>query len=254
MREVKALAKLDHQNIVRYFNAWLECPPKGWQEEHDQQWITKLKLSSSGFLSEITHITTEVNDSVCIDVSQTDTSSVDSVCEIFELNNVQTNDDSFVVFERSTSNNQYDNDAIYINDCSADKSDVSFSSNAIEKKLMNIKMYSINDTNSESIMFEESNNDDDTAKKNGKRKRQQSLSLNLKNKFDDYKTEESPKMFLYIQMQLCQRFSLRKWLKQHTSARDPLWVLNIFQQIVDAVEYVHLQGLIHRDLKVMQKK
>ena len=31
MREVKILAKLDHKNIVRYFNTWLERPPPGWQ-------------------------------------------------------------------------------------------------------------------------------------------------------------------------------------------------------------------------------
>lgn len=39
MREVKALAKLEHGNIVRYFNSWVEQPPPGWQEQHDNDWI-----------------------------------------------------------------------------------------------------------------------------------------------------------------------------------------------------------------------
>ncbi|KAJ8949152.1 hypothetical protein NQ318_012900 [Aromia moschata] len=39
MREVKALAKLDHKNIVRYFCSWVEHPPLGWQKDHDQKWI-----------------------------------------------------------------------------------------------------------------------------------------------------------------------------------------------------------------------
>ncbi len=29
MREVRFLAKLDHKNIVRYFNTWIEKPPQG---------------------------------------------------------------------------------------------------------------------------------------------------------------------------------------------------------------------------------
>lgn len=37
MREVKALAKLEHPGIIRYFNAWQESPPEGWQEEMDQR-------------------------------------------------------------------------------------------------------------------------------------------------------------------------------------------------------------------------
>lgn len=36
MREVKVLAKLEHVGIVRFFHAWVESPPPGWQEERDQ--------------------------------------------------------------------------------------------------------------------------------------------------------------------------------------------------------------------------
>lgn len=39
MREVRALAKLDHHHIVRYFNSWMECPPPGWQRAQDLQCI-----------------------------------------------------------------------------------------------------------------------------------------------------------------------------------------------------------------------
>lgn len=39
MREVRALAKMDHHHIVRYFNAWMECPPPGWQQEQDRHFV-----------------------------------------------------------------------------------------------------------------------------------------------------------------------------------------------------------------------
>ncbi|XP_029032287.1 eukaryotic translation initiation factor 2-alpha kinase isoform X1 [Osmia bicornis bicornis] len=234
MREVKALAKLDHQNIVRYFNAWLECPPAGWQEKHDPQWMNKLMSPNSEFTADITPSNTKINNSVCINVTQTDQSSVDSACEAYEINRIDSNEDSFIIFEKphSVGSNE---DIINIRNCSSGSSNTSISNNIVGKELP-----TTND--SESIVFEDT--ESKRSEKENKRKRQASFSLNL-NKSNSCK---SPKMFLYIQMQLCQRLSLREWLKIQ-STRDYRRVLNIFQQIVDAVEYVHLQGLIHRDLK-----
>jgi hypothetical protein len=61
---------------------------------------------------------------------------------------------------------------------------------------------------------------------------------------------KASRMYLFIQMQLCRRESLREWLRDNVSSRSIYVVLPMFEQIVQAVEYVHLQGLIHRDLKV----
>ena len=57
------------------------------------------------------------------------------------------------------------------------------------------------------------------------------------------------RMYLFIQMQLCRRESLKEWLRDMPPTSTDT-VLQMFDQIVQAVEYVHLQGLIHRDLKV----
>ncbi|XP_076248743.1 eukaryotic translation initiation factor 2-alpha kinase isoform X2 [Calliopsis andreniformis] len=238
MREVKALAKLDHQNIVRYFNAWLECPPAGWQEKHDPQWINKLTLPSAGFTSDIIPSETKLNNSVCISVSQTDQSSVESACEAYNaLNRRDSDGDSFIIFEKSHSENANEN-VIDISNCSTESSNLSCSNGE------NDKIPEVTDSmGTESIVFEDTSSKH--SENENKRKRQKSFSLDLNNKSN---VRKSPKMFLYIQMQLCQRLSLREWLKNQ-SARDYRRVLIIFHQIVEAVEYVHLQGLIHRDLK-----
>lgn len=73
-------------------------------------------------------------------------------------------------------------------------------------------------------------------------------TLQLSTGFD---STQFQKVYLYIQMQLCQRHSLRDWL-MNNKKRDYSQVLSIFEQILQAVEHVHLHGLIHRDLKVQQ--
>lgn len=203
MREVKALAKLDHHNIVRYFSAWVECPPSGWQEEHDNRWSNHQEFPTTNNFT-TTESNSNVDNSVRIDVPDEDDDddppSVDSAKDAFELNdNIE---DSFIQFEIPS-----DEEGQEVEETSAKTTGTSLDASS----------------------------------------RKSQLSLNFRKRKD---SKPEAKMFLYIQMQLCQKLSLREWLKNETLVRDTPKIIAIFQQIVDAVHYVHLQGLIHRDLKV----
>ncbi|XP_030374103.1 eukaryotic translation initiation factor 2-alpha kinase [Scaptodrosophila lebanonensis] len=67
--------------------------------------------------------------------------------------------------------------------------------------------------------------------------------------FSGNSVSKPSKVYLYIQMQLCRKESLRDWLRDNTTDARSSHIAHIFHQIVDAVDYVHVKGLIHRDLK-----
>ncbi|XP_060871266.1 eukaryotic translation initiation factor 2-alpha kinase 3-like isoform X2 [Metopolophium dirhodum] len=66
---------------------------------------------------------------------------------------------------------------------------------------------------------------------------------------DSHSERKATKQYLYIQMELCQKYSLRERLKTGTLHKNMMDILNIFFQIIEGVEYIHLQEFIHRDLK-----
>lgn len=96
---------------------------------------------------------------------------------------------------------------------------------------------------------ETATSDHERKKINWKRPGRRSHSLNFTSK-EEVVPQESTPMYLYIQMQLCRKESLKDWLVENRQ-RNPITILQMFKQIVCAVEYVHLRGLIHRDLKVI---
>ncbi|XP_048863713.1 uncharacterized protein LOC125738600 [Brienomyrus brachyistius] len=56
--------------------------------------------------------------------------------------------------------------------------------------------------------------------------------------------------YLYIQMELC-KSDLKMWIDEHNESQKSRRVnaLDIAQQVVNGVEYIHKEGFIHRDLK-----
>jgi len=58
-----------------------------------------------------------------------------------------------------------------------------------------------------------------------------------------------PPTCLFIQTQLCREHTLRHWLMDNIRNRLRKNMLNYFDQIMEAVVYIHEQGLVHRDLK-----
>lgn len=212
MREVKALAKLDHHNIVRYFNAWTECPPTGWQEEQDSTW----DVCNSDMCS-TTEATSNQNSSVPLRHKK---SSV--------FLNVDTTDDNDVsdIFSNHLESKRNDiSDSYIVFDAGSERG---------EESLVTV--------NSEK---ESSIKSSDKVSQYQKPTRPTSLAIDHQSSLPSYSPN---KVYLYIQMQLCQRQSLKDWLTVNKD-RDYCYVLKIFEQILQAVEYVHLRGMIHRDLK-----
>ncbi|XP_057656757.1 eukaryotic translation initiation factor 2-alpha kinase [Diorhabda carinulata] len=218
MREVKALAKLEHQNIVRYFCSWVESPPLAWQQEYDRKWLgDKLNESSMNNTAE-----SKVRrcKSISISIDEISSSNFDpDLCNIVTSNN-DDDADSFIVFENEHDSKNNSNSIIDVlsqKEVSMQRtnevSHAGHPTKKIDRKVLESKHHSWNASQKKLITF---NND--------------------------------PPVFLYIQMQLCKKESLKEWLTDHQE-RDYNFVIDIFSQILDAVEYVHLRGLIHRDLK-----
>ncbi|XP_060043342.1 eukaryotic translation initiation factor 2-alpha kinase 3 isoform X1 [Erinaceus europaeus] len=301
MREVKALAKLEHPGIVRYFNAWLETPPEKWQEKMDEIWLkdesTDWPLSSPSPMDapsvkirrmypfstkehiEIIAPSPRRSRSFSVGISCDQTSSSESQFSPLEFSGTEPGDGSESV------------DAIChlqdscLTDCDAEDGTVDGNDEGHSFELCPSETSHVRsrERTSSSIVFEDSGCDNASSKELKTNRlqigshyahqlsafkhsssqssseptlsisppRPTTLSLDLTKNTAEKHQPGSPKVYLYIQMQLCRKENLKDWLNSRCTIeeRERSVCLNIFLQIAEAVEFLHSKGLMHRDLK-----
>ena len=278
MREVKTLANCEHKNIVRYFHAWVEQPPKGWQELNDKQLLTRDILSTSITIdspspteeSKAFVVQDEVskfkrsfghsNNSWLVNLQKK------NLLEDFKKRRTASFDDSssFIEFKADTNDlDELKDDEV--NSESSESFDIEFKEPtrtsmsesfgiAFVEQTRNSASESSSNEQSHVISIRETEEESFSHSQVKGHRRQMSLDLPS---ISDAKLKKpnvvtgiaTNKMYLYIQMQLCMKNSLKDWLQVNDLQTRNGKTFDIWNQIIEAVHYVHLKGLIHRDLK-----
>uniref|UniRef100_A0A7N5JVK7 Eukaryotic translation initiation factor 2-alpha kinase 3 n=1 Tax=Ailuropoda melanoleuca TaxID=9646 RepID=A0A7N5JVK7_AILME len=302
MREVKALAKLDHPGIVRYFNAWLEAPPEKWQEKMDEIWLkdesTDWPLSSpspmdapSVKIRRMDPFSTKEHIEIIAPSSQRRSFSVGISC-----GQTSSSESQFSPLEFSGTDHADTSESVdaacnlrdsCLTDCDVEDGtmDGNDEGHSFELSPSGASPYERSrERTSSSIVFEDSGCDNASSKEELKTKRLHmgnhcanklsafkhsssesssepsisvspprptTLSLDLTKNTAEKLQPSSPKVYLYIQMQLCRKENLKDWMNSRCTIaeRERSVCLHIFLQIAEAVEFLHSKGLMHRDLK-----
>ncbi|XP_062378144.1 eukaryotic translation initiation factor 2-alpha kinase 3 isoform X1 [Sardina pilchardus] len=306
MREVKALAKLEHPGIIRYFNAWQESPPQGWQEEMDTRWLKDASvadwpLSSPEHLEPVSVKVpvwnSERSDPLCVCVCGPDGDAIVSSGgggSSLRTSERQARDSLMSEHENE---NTHTHTHTHTQDADADEgSDSPHSFELCPPRSVAIPCglgASAGDCTSSSfdIVFEDSGCHDNREEEEEDEEEEEEEEHNAVSAPADSTTTTphdkaassgqhtpscpastspprpsslalgpatpptaacrplaTPKVYLYIQMQLCRKENLKDWMGQR-GAPELRECLNIFLQIAEAVEFLHSKGLMHRDLK-----
>ncbi|KAK6033175.1 kinase domain protein [Ostertagia ostertagi] len=261
LREVRAMAKLDHPGIIRYYHTWIERPPDGWQviffdlddclylkriaqsyhikEEEDCLMLKGMQLRFKRKVEEDESMPIESSSSSAIVPHPVSESSLHP-----SLNDIV-----------APALNGHSDDGSWLDDVTESKAEMDESSSDSEDQVAR------GDNNvaaeeSESIIFgaEEAGDCNELAAKNSDELSKIGKKMVLVTSTDEDlmpSANTSNFVYIYIQMQLCQEQTLHAWLSKHRSWEDrPLDKMKVWMaQLCSAVSYIHQQGLIHRDIK-----
>uniref|UniRef100_H2MUR5 Eukaryotic translation initiation factor 2-alpha kinase 3 n=1 Tax=Oryzias latipes TaxID=8090 RepID=H2MUR5_ORYLA len=279
MREVKALAKLEHPGIIRYFNAWQESPPEGWQEEMDQRWLRDSSATDwpMSFVDhmEALSVKVPVSSSVCPcgpDGDFLGASVVERALLSSSTVGFDSGEPSFqpllghdsLMSERDSQADASDTPHSFElcpprgpSDCTSSSFDIVFEDSGCDRDAdadtqSDCSAASPNpETDRNSSSSSHTRQAQSGPASSSTPARPTSLTLALPSAPPSQRVQPSPKVYLYIQMQLCRKENLKDWMAQRClpEQREHNQCLDIFLQIAEAVDFLHSKGLMHRDLK-----
>ncbi|KHN83160.1 Eukaryotic translation initiation factor 2-alpha kinase 3 [Toxocara canis] len=280
-REAKAMAKLNHPGIIRYFHTWMERPPEGWQQAKDKEILKKIRA-----------LTDSVNPSLTrssdggFRLHSEESSSVEPAQRSKNLNNGRLSSLSCKMMPNGVTSvyswqakgaaefmsSEALSDSWANDDQSASQntacSSTDFDSSCEQSGPQLVPAIQSRGVNTESsgVVFENASCSEEDCVVGCTRRLSSNTSsgpleppavlvvseteLHTCKKTKDY-------IYLYIQMeavqslQLCQELTLHNWLMVNNRKEDRQLdrMRNWLAQLVCAIDYIHDQGLIHRDLK-----
>ncbi|KAK7084017.1 Eukaryotic translation initiation factor 2 alpha kinase 4 [Halocaridina rubra] len=225
IREVKLLSSLNHENVVRYYTSWID----EFIQENIEESTAKDKEEDQKNATDSPSASVTTCDS--LDTSSAEKISSDSKSASI----VKDKDESSnwnIEFDASAGDQTFITTAIDDVESDEDEDDWLFSSLAPLMKNQEEDSDSVEFYESENLHIEVDGIVDyiDGKGNNG--------TLLSQKKFQ----------YLYIQMQLCEKNTLRQAINDGLYLHeDRLW--RLFREIVNGLDYIHSQGLIHRDLK-----
>uniref|UniRef100_A0A915PQ96 PRKR-like endoplasmic reticulum kinase n=1 Tax=Setaria digitata TaxID=48799 RepID=A0A915PQ96_9BILA len=252
-REARAMARLDHPGIIRYFHTWMEKPPPGWQQAKDKEILQNIRSiedseNKSTFQTlESERSTTHSNNLIAKDSSVSEKS-------LYGLNV------SMFVKEKDGDISDNTDNVSWMDDESSNKlrtaTELDSSSVDSESGGLGITAIPTGSDDSGGVIFAHYGNSLLTDEK-VKERSETNKSLDpleppavLVTSMSDLQCCKNSKDYVYLYIQM-EELTLHSWLLANNNDKDRgitrmrIWLA----ELVCAIDYIHSQGLIHRDLK-----